>query len=39
MKADRGICRFNTIFATKYNYELIEMDDLRIKIEKPKGAF
>ena len=31
-KADRGICRINPIFCTKWNYELIEMEDLRIKI-------
>ena len=34
MKADRGICRFDTIFATKYDYELIEMEDLKIKVEE-----
>lgn len=39
MNADRGICRFNTVFATKWNHELIQMEDLKIKIEKPKGAF
>ena len=31
---------FNTIFATKYDYELIEMEDLKIKVEeKGQGAF
>ena len=40
MNAERGICRFNTIFATKYDYELIEMEDLKIKVEeKGQGAF
>ena len=32
-KANRGICRIEPIFATKYNYELIEMEDLKIKVE------
>ena len=31
-KAERGICRINPMFVTKWNYELIEMEDLRIKI-------
>ena len=31
-KADRGCCRIEPMFATKYNYELIEMEDLKIKI-------
>ena len=32
-KADRGICRINPIFVTKWNYELIDMEDLKIKIK------
>jgi replicative DNA helicase len=32
-KADRGICRIQPQFVTKWNYELIEMEDLRIKIQ------
>ena len=32
-KADRGCCRIEPMFATKYNYELIEMEDLKIKVE------
>lgn len=33
-KADRGICRIEPIFATKWSYELIDdMEDLKIKIE------
>lgn len=32
-KADRGICRIQPMFVTKWNYELIEMEDLRIKIQ------
>ena len=31
-RAERGICRINPMFVTKWNYELIEMEDLRIKI-------
>ena len=34
-KADRGICRINPIFATTYGYEIIPLEDLKIKI-KPK---
>ena len=32
-KSDRGICRIEPMFVTKYNYELIEMEDLKIKIQ------
>ena len=32
-KADRGCCRIEPMFATKYNYELVEMEDLKIKVE------
>lgn len=31
-KADRGVCRINPIFVTKWNYELVEMEDLKIHI-------
>lgn len=34
--ANRGICRFDPIFVTNYNYEIIEMEDLRIKIKEPQ---
>ena len=33
-KADLGICRINPIFATDYNYQLIDMEDLKIVIEE-----
>ena len=33
VSADRGTCRFNPIFVTKWNYELVEMEDLKIKVE------
>lgn len=32
-KADRGICRINPLFVTKWTYEIIDMEDLRIKIQ------
>ena len=31
-KADRGICRIQPMFVTKWNYEIIDMEDLKIKI-------
>ena len=37
-KADRGTCRINPMFVTKWNYELIEMEDLKIKVEE-ESAF
>lgn len=37
-KADRGICRIEPMFATKWNYELVEMEDFKIHIEE-EGAF
>ena len=36
--AQRGICRFDPQFVTKWNYELIEMEDLRIRIQE-QSAF
>lgn len=32
-KAERGICRIQPQFVTKWNYELVDMEDLRIKIQ------
>ena len=32
--ADLGICRINPMFATTYNYELIEMDDYKINVSE-----
>lgn len=32
-KADRGICRIQPMFVTKWNYELVEIEDLKIKIQ------
>ena len=31
-KADRGICRIEPIFATNYNYELVNIEDLKIHV-------
>ena len=31
-RAERGICRIQPMFVTKWNYELVEMEDLKIKI-------
>ena len=37
-KADRGICRICPMFATKWNYELVEMEDLKIHV-RDESAF
>ena len=34
MDAKRGICRFDPLFVTKYDYELIEMEDFKINVKK-----
>lgn len=41
MDAKKGICRFDGLYATDYNYEFkpIENTVVKIKQEKPKGAF
>lgn len=31
-KANRGICRIEPMFATTYNYELINIEDLKITV-------
>jgi len=31
-KSNRGICRIDPIFVTNYNYELIDIEDLKIKV-------
>ena len=31
-KANRGICRIEPMFATKYNYEVIELENLMITV-------
>lgn len=37
-KADRGICRIEPMFATTYNYELVDLPDLKIKINPSISA-
>ena len=38
--ADLGICRINPIFATDYNYQIIEMEDYQINvIDRKESAF
>lgn len=36
--ADKGICRYNPIFVTDYNYELIPIVDLKIDVEDLNNA-
>lgn len=38
-KADLGTCRIEPMFATTWNYELIQIDDIRIKIQDEPSAF
>ena len=37
-KAELGTCRINPMFATDYSYELIQMNDIQIKL-KDESAF
>lgn len=37
-KADLGTCRIKPMFCTDYNYEIISINDLKIRVEDP-GAF
>ena len=37
-KADLGTCRIEPMFATTYSYELISIDDIRIKLDE-ESAF
>ena len=37
-KADLGCCRLKPMFCTGYDYEMISIDDIRIKIEE-ESAF
>ena len=36
-KADLGTCRVRPMFATDWAYELIQMDDIKIKVEEPSA--
>ena len=39
-KANRGTCKIVPMFATNYQYELIPIDDLKIKVKpKEESAF
>ena len=33
-KSNKGICRIDPMFVTKYDYELCEIEDLKIKVEE-----
>ena len=37
-KADLGTCRIQPMFCTTWNYELINIDDIKILVEE-EGAF
>ena len=37
--ADLGTCRINPMFATGYDYELIQMEDVKISLKEEEGAF
>lgn len=37
-KADLGCCRIKPMFCTTYSYEMISIDDIRIRVEE-EGAF
>ena len=36
-KADLGTCRIQPMFCTSYDYEMISIDDIRIKLEEPSA--
>ena len=36
-KADLGTCRIQPMFCTGYDYEMISIDDIRIKLEEPSA--
>ena len=38
-KADLGCCRVEPMFATSYDYEMINIDDTKIVVNNEKGAF
>jgi hypothetical protein len=38
-KADLGVCRITPMFCTTYNYELINIDNLKIMVAEEEGAF
>ena len=36
-KSDLGTCRIEPMFCTNYTYEMVSIDDIRIKIEEPSA--
>ena len=38
-KSNKGICRIDPMFVTKYDYELCEIEDLKIKVEEEDSIF
>ena len=36
-KENRGICRVEPLFATTYNYQLIDIDNILIKVKRPSA--
>ena len=37
-KADRGVCRINPMFATGYDYRLVDIPDLQITVQEEKDS-
>ena len=37
--SDRGTCRINSVFATKWNYELVQINKLNVKVKPKKEEF
>lgn len=37
--SDRGVCKIDGVFATKWNYELIKMNKLEVKVKPEKEEF
>ena len=38
-KADLGVCRVEPMFATTYQYELLDLKDLKIIVNEEESAF
>ena len=36
-KSDLGTCRIEPMFCTNYTYEMVSIDDIRIKVEEPSA--
>lgn len=36
-KADLGCCRIKPMFVTDYSYEMVNIDDVRIRVEEPSA--